>query len=106
MAARRRIDPEDGDGMTRLDEYLRIEDEMIVCGRCGHVFCSKGENYKLYSAQIVRDFAEVGLLQRAQSDLIDAKVVFRQYMCPGCFTNIENETILDDVEPLHDKQLA
>lgn len=92
--------------MTRFDEYLRVEGDNIVCGRCGHVFCAKHENYKLHAAEIVRDFAEVGLLKRPQLDLIDDRVVFRQYLCPGCFTNIENETMLEQAEPLHDKQLA
>jgi acetone carboxylase gamma subunit len=92
--------------MTRIDEYLRLDGERIVCGKCGHVFCDKHDNYKLYAAEVVRGFNEIGLLERQQSDLIDAKVVFRQYLCPGCYTNIENDTILEDVEPLHDKRLA
>ena len=48
----------------------------------------------------------MGLLRRPQSDLCDRRVVFRQYFCPGCYTNIENETILADVPPIHDKQLS
>ncbi|MCA1682689.1 MAG: acetone carboxylase subunit gamma [Actinobacteria bacterium] len=90
----------------RLDEYLVIEDEKIGCRKCGHVFCGKTENYKLHAAEIEREFEDVGLLRRPQSDLMDRRVVFRQYFCPGCFTNIENDTILDDVPPIHDKQLA
>jgi acetone carboxylase gamma subunit len=89
----------------RLDEYLRVEDDQIVCRKCGHVFCGKDENYKLHAAGIERDFQEVGLLRRPQSELCDRRVVFRQYFCPRCFTNIENDTILEDAEPIHDKQL-
>jgi acetone carboxylase gamma subunit len=90
----------------RLDEYLVIENDAIACRKCGHVFCDKDENYKLYAAEIQRDFTEVGLLRRPQSELMDGRVVFRQYFCPGCYTNIENDTILEGAEPLHDKQLA
>jgi acetone carboxylase, gamma subunit len=88
----------------RLDEYLRVEDDQIVCSRCGHVFCHKSENYKQHASELVRDFRDTALLKRPQSELIDRKVVFRQYFCPGCFTNIENETILADEPPIHDKQ--
>jgi N-methylhydantoinase B len=90
----------------RLDEYLVVEDEQIACRKCGHVFCDKSENYKLHAAEIEREFEDVGLLRRAQSDLMDARVVFRQYFCPGCYTNIENDTILADAPPVHDKRLA
>lgn len=92
--------------MTRIDEYLRLDGENIVCGKCGHVLCGKHDNYKLYAAEVVRDFNEIGLLERQQSDLIDAKVILRQYLCPGGYTNIENDTILEHIEPLHDKHLA
>jgi acetone carboxylase gamma subunit len=90
----------------RLDEYLVIESDKIVCRKCGHVFCGKHDNYKLHSAEIEREFSDVGLLRRPQSELMDRRIVFRQYFCPGCYTNIENDTILDEQQPLHDKQLA
>jgi acetone carboxylase gamma subunit len=89
----------------RLDEYLTLEGERIVCRKCGHDYCHKAENYKLHAAEIERDFRDVGLLRRAQDELCDRRVVFRQYFCPGCFTNIENDTILVDAEPIHDKLL-
>jgi N-methylhydantoinase B len=92
--------------MTRIDEYLRLEDDHVVCRKCGYVLCGKDDNYKLYAAEIERGFGELGLLNRPQDDLIDDRVVFRQYLCPGCFTNIENDTILEQREPLHDKHLA
>lgn len=91
--------------MMRLDEYLQVQDDKIICRKCGHVFSSKQENYKEHAAQFVHDFRETGLLDRPQSELIDRRVVFRQYFCPGCFTNIENETILEGAPPIHDKQL-
>ncbi len=90
----------------RLDEYLVIERDKVVCRKCGYVFCGKHDNYKLYAAEIEREFTDVGLLRRPQSELMDGRIVFRQYFCPGCFTNIENDTILDEQQPLHDKQLA
>jgi acetone carboxylase gamma subunit len=90
----------------RLDEYLIIDNGNIACRKCGHVFCAKDQNYKLHAAEIEREFADVGLLRRPQAELMDRRVVFRQYFCPGCFTNIENDTILNDASPIHDKQLA
>ena len=89
----------------RLDEYLAVDDGQVVCRKCGYALCGKDENYKEHAAGLVRDFCEMGLLRRPQSDLIDRKVVFRQFFCPGCFTNIENETVLEGVAPIHDKQL-
>jgi acetone carboxylase gamma subunit len=89
----------------RLDEYLVVEDDAIACRKCGHVFCGKDENYKLHAAEIERNFRDIGLLRRPQDELMDARVVFRQYFCPGCYTNIENDTILIEAEPIHDKQL-
>jgi acetone carboxylase gamma subunit len=38
----------------RLDEYLVVENGEIACRKCGHVFCGKDENYKLYAAEIER----------------------------------------------------
>jgi acetone carboxylase gamma subunit len=90
----------------RLDEYLVVENGSIACRKCGHVFCGKDENYKQHAAEIEREFQDIGLLRRPQSDLMDRRIVFRQYFCPGCYTNIENDTILDDAAPIHDKQLA
>jgi acetone carboxylase gamma subunit len=90
----------------RFDEYLQLEDENIVCRKCGHVYCSKEENYKLYAREMVRNFSDVGLVNRPQHELMDRRVIFRQFFCPGCFTNIENETILADEGPIHDKQLT
>jgi acetone carboxylase gamma subunit len=90
----------------RIDEYLVVQDGLVACRRCGHVYCGKDENYKLFAAEIERDFVGVGLLRRPQSELMDRRVVFRQYFCPGCYTNIENDTILEDAPPIHDKQLA
>jgi N-methylhydantoinase B len=37
---------------------------------------------------------------------IDDEVVFRQYICPGCATLLENEVILASSAPVWDKQLA
>ena len=90
----------------RLDEYLVIENDKIVCRKCGHAFCGRHDNYKLHAAEIEREFTDVGLLRRPQNELMDRRIVFRQYFCPGCYTNIENDTILDERQPLHDKQLA
>lgn len=89
----------------RLDEYLIVENSQIACRRCGHIFCGQDESYKDHAAEIEREFEEVGLLRRPQSDLMDARVVFRQYFCPGCFTNIENDTILEGAPPVDDKRL-
>lgn len=90
----------------RLDEYLLVEKGQIVCRKCGHAFCARGGNYKLSAMEWVRDFLEVGLIKRPQEEYIDKRVLFRQWFCPGCFTNIENETALEDSAPIHDKQLS
>ena len=90
----------------RLDEHLLVNATgEVLCAVCGHVFGPQEENYKLQAVEQVRDFRDVGLLRRDQRELTDAAVVFRQYFCPSCGTNLENEVILSEAPPLLDKRL-
>ena len=41
-----------------------------------------------------------------RKSLLTKKVVFRQYVCPGCSTLIENEVVLASCEPVWDKRLG
>jgi N-methylhydantoinase B len=90
----------------RLDEHLLLDARgNVICSRCGHTFGHQSENYKLSAVEKTQDFREVGLLKRDLHELIDREVAFRRYFCPSCGTNLENEVILSDAAPIHDKRL-
>jgi N-methylhydantoinase B len=90
----------------RLDETLLIDERGdTICSRCASVISHQGESYKQKAVEQVRDFRDTGLLGRDPGDLIDRKVVFRQYFCPGCGINLENDVVLAEVAPVLDKRL-
>jgi N-methylhydantoinase B len=89
-----------------LDEYLMVtEQNQIQCSKCSHPFCDASDNYKNYAIVKEADFREIGLAQVEQSFYIDRKVVFRQFFCPGCATNIENDVVFADAPSLDDKRI-
>ena len=90
-------------GIT-LDEYLELVDGNIQCKRCGFTFGSENINYKLRARFRELDLYQAGLIAQPQDRLVDRRVVFRQFFCPQCGVNIENETVLADAEPIWDKR--
>jgi acetone carboxylase gamma subunit len=73
-----------------LGEYLAIEEDAYVCRRCGHRFCSASEQWKLSAG-----FRESPCDERSIGAPIvarpDGQMVFRQYYCPGCATQVDCE---------------
>lgn len=43
-------------------------------------------------------------LMNNSSEYVDEEMEFRKYYCPGCGTLLENEVILTDLEPIHDRE--
>lgn len=76
-----------------LGEYLAIEDGSYVCRRCGFRFCSSDQQWKLAAK-----FRESPCDERSLGAPIvprdDAQMVFRQYYCPGCATQVDTEVAL------------
>jgi acetone carboxylase gamma subunit len=84
--------------MQLLGEYLAIGPAGYVCRRCGHQFCSVQENWKMYArfrqAPVSESAIGAPIRVRPQNDL-----VFRQYYCPGCNTQIDTEVNLAQSPP-------
>lgn len=91
----------------QLDHHLEITDEgRVVCRRCEHDLGSVEENYKEHAVCKVRPIEAANPLIVDPKIFIDDEVVFRQYICPGCATLLENEVVLADSAPVWDKQVS
>lgn len=82
-----------------LGEYLEVAAESQVrCRRCEHAFCDVRENWKWYAGlrqQVTGPEVIFSPIKaREQGDL-----VYRQYFCPGCGTQIESEVALPGEAP-------
>jgi N-methylhydantoinase B len=94
-------------GLKVLDEYLSVTEQgEIVCSKCEHVYCNTDKSYKDYAVVKESEFKDLGLASVNQSYYIDRKVIFRQFFCPGCATNIENDVVYADEKSLNDKKIA
>jgi acetone carboxylase gamma subunit len=81
------------------------EADQIVCRNCDEQLCAADENYKYHSLVQTMPLEEVGPLINDPTEYVDDEMEFRQFYCPGCGTLLENEVILSELEPIHDKQL-
>ncbi|MDY6862301.1 MAG: hydantoinase B/oxoprolinase family protein [Thermodesulfobacteriota bacterium] len=99
---------QDGKKKIRITEYLFVVDKegvpVIVCDRCGFLFCKAVENYKLYALFDERLSGQIGL-SVANHPEDDSGMVYREFFCPGCGVLLEVEAtmkgspILYDMEP-------
>jgi N-methylhydantoinase B len=96
---------DDPPGAIRINDYIRIQNRRIVCRRCGRDHCADTENYK--SALVTRAIPVTALspVNRDPAEYIDEPVEFRQFMCPGCGTQVETEVALVREPPIWDVQL-
>ena len=100
------VDHEIQSAVARLDNHLVIDgDGMVRCERCGHALGPVTENYKLHAVRKDRPIEDANPRIVDPGRFIDQQVVFRQYFCPGCAVALENEVILEDSDPVWDKQL-
>lgn len=90
----------------QIHEYLELKDGEIVCVKCGHRFGPADENYKLGALQIDRKLEEANPLLGDAGRYVDADVVFRQYVCPGCGVLLDNEIARVDDPPLWDIRIS
>lgn len=93
--------------MRQIDVHLAVDDSLgaIVCRRCGEEICDADGNYKLHALCERKPVTEAGPLVNDPEEYVDEEMEFRQYYCPGCGTLLENEVVLAELEPVHDKQL-
>ncbi len=89
----------DGNGKKELKTILKFhaaletagekKSPVVRCSRCGHVFCSAKENYKLYALHRVvhlNDFMPHAL--PTGEPYIGE---YREYFCPGCATQLQGD---------------
>jgi len=94
--------------IVKFHEYLAIarngKTEAIRCLRCGHLFCPKHDNYKLYALRRERDLYD--LAQRLVPSGESYLGGYLEYYCPGCATLLQVdgycEAFPNSKEPLHD----
>ncbi len=94
--------------IVKFHEYLAIarngKTEAIRCLRCGHLFCLKHDNYKLYALRRERDLYD--LAQRLVPSGESYLGGYLEYYCPGCATLLQVDGYCDafpnSKEPLHD----
>jgi N-methylhydantoinase B len=93
--------------MRQLDVHMAVDDDRgaIVCRNCEETICDADENYKLHALCDRKPLTEAGPLVNDPSEYVDEEVEFRQFYCPGCGTLLENEVVLAELEPVHDKEL-
>jgi N-methylhydantoinase B len=94
--------------ILKFHEHLAIatngKTEAIRCIRCGHLFCQKDENYKLYAVRRERDLYDLAqsLVPSGESYLGG----YLEYYCPGCATLLQVDSFCDafpnSKEPLYD----
>lgn len=72
--------------------------KVTVCSKCGHLYCEADENFKLYSLIYDRDPKEIqpGLLGPDKDWMI-----YREFYCPDCGTQIEVEPTPQGTPILH-----
>jgi N-methylhydantoinase B len=92
--------------VRQLDHHLAVENGSIVCRKCGHALSAADRNFKDGAIRWDRPIEDANPLIVDPVTFIDDEVVFRQYICPGCATLLENEVILASSDPVWDKQLA
>ena len=94
--------------VLKFHEYLAIatngKTEAIRCVRCGHFFCQKHDNYKLYALRRERDLFD--LAQRLVPSGESYLGGYVEYTCPGCATLLQVDSFCDafpnSKEPFHD----
>ena len=70
---------------------------MLACRHCGYEISHGGEDYERRLAMVEGKPEEAGPQVSAEPwRYIDAKVVFRQYCCPGCATAFVTQVVPED----------
>ena len=90
-----------------LTPYTKVvEDEKgekyTVCSQCGHVYCRAEENFKLYSLIYDRDPKEI---QKGYLGPDKDWMIYREFYCPGCGSQIEMEGTAACCPILHNVEL-
>ena len=91
---------------ARLDDNLVLDGTTVSCAHCGHAVGSSSD-WLGQAVVSVRPITEGGSLVPADpSTYVDAQVVFRQAMCPGCLTVVLTEVVERDAPMLRGKEVG
>jgi len=89
-----------GIGSARIvGEHLELDSSAVYrCRRCSHAFCNDTQNWKWFAAfrEAVVSPASIKCDIRPRPS---GELVFREYCCPGCGTQIETEVALAEEPP-------
>ncbi len=96
---------EDAPGDIRINEYLTMSDDRIVCRRCGCDCGAASENYKHSLHMKSIPFTALSPANHDPADYIDEPVEFRAFFCRGCGTQVETEVAVTREPPVWDVQL-
>ncbi len=100
-------DGANGDFVRRISNRLVMDAKNnVACQNCGHVIGPATENYKFGLVRKDNNIQEANPLIVDPELFIDPEMVFRQFFCPSCATQIETEVVLAASDPVWDKQLA
>lgn len=77
----------------------------ITCRNCDEQICEADRNYKKHVLCETMPMEEGGPFMNDPSEYVDEEMEYRKFYCPGCGTLLENEVILVDLEPIHDREL-
>ncbi len=94
----------EGDAIT---ESLVVDDDGISCARCGYDLADSTDgSYKAGAAMIESSVEVATPLSKDPSIFVDPKLLFRQFVCPGCATQLETEVALEGDPILDDVRIA
>ena len=90
-----------------LTPYVKIVeddkgDRYAACYNCGHVYCRADENFKLYALIYDRDPKDI---QRGYLGADKDWMIYREFYCPGCGSQIEVEATPSCAPILHNIEL-
>lgn len=84
----------------KFHQYLETKEvdgrKMVVCIVCGYQFCDTTENYKLYALYRERNPSDFPLRTLVSGDVPFTK--YQEFICPGCGTLLEVDSICPDLE--------
>ncbi len=93
--------------VLEITPYIKIVEDAkggkyAVCSSCGHVYCGAEENFKLYALIHDRDPKDI---QRSYLGPDKDWMIYREFYCPGCGSQIEVEATPACVPILHNIEL-
>jgi N-methylhydantoinase B len=91
---------------TCINDHLTLSNRRIVCRRCGRDHCAADTNYKLALVMRAINVEALASSNRDPAEYINTAIEFRQFICPGCGTQVETEVALASEPVLWDVQLT